>query len=274
MPKQIIPDNPSVGISIGTFAAVPYIHLQLECIKRFNPNVKVLVHDDCSHHEAELRQLASEYGADFATPTSHRNPTVGDLSSFTEGLKWGREKGLDIVLKCSRRYVIARPWDESLRDVFVGLQYPTVCAPCAWFSFGFRSELVGMHVSSWIDSGAMVRMQGYVERNQQIDPLPEAGIHREAVKVFEHVHRSGASLVDPQYVHTEDADFTLRSEAIYNRPGNYNGYGWWPLMGLHRLQVLPRIIWHDQDGHEKRCEELSKEFGFKYVALDFLNPNV
>jgi hypothetical protein len=272
MPKQAIPPNPSIGIVLATYAAAPYIHLSLECARRYNPDARVLVHDDCSPRAGELAKLAGEYGADFVTTTSRRNPTVGDLSGFTEGLKWGRAKGIDVVLKCSRRYVIAKAWTQSLREAF-NADYPTVCAPCAWYGFGFRSELVAMHVNSWIDSGALDRLAGYVARNEQIDPLPEAGIHREARKVFEYVHRGGAAFLDGNYVHLPDADMTLRSEAFYSRPENYGFYGVWPLMGNSRHQILPRIVWHDQDGHEQRAADLATEFGLPYTAASFANPN-
>ena len=79
--------------------------------------------------------------------------------------------------------------------------------------------------------------------------------------------------MDGNYVHKPDADFTLRSEALYNRPENYGFFAWWPLMGLHRAQLLSRVIWHDQPGHEQRCALLAQEFGLPYTAQSFMNPN-
>jgi len=47
----------NIGLVIGTFAALPYVHLQLESAKRLAPGVPVLVVDDGSKQGKEVPQV-------------------------------------------------------------------------------------------------------------------------------------------------------------------------------------------------------------------------
>ncbi len=49
-----------VGVVVGTFAALPYVHLQLEARRRRWPGVPMLVHDDASPQQADLSALCRE----------------------------------------------------------------------------------------------------------------------------------------------------------------------------------------------------------------------
>src|SRR4051812_17433137 len=94
-------DEPRVGMVVGTFAAVPYIHLQLEARRRFYPGVPLLVHDDGSHRVADLRKLCARYGCDFEHNERRQPPCVGDLTAFVGGLLWADARGLDLLVKVS-----------------------------------------------------------------------------------------------------------------------------------------------------------------------------
>ena len=105
---------PKTGVVIGTFAAVPYIHLQLEARRRFYPQVPLLVHDDGSNKSGELRALCDKYDCDFESNTTRQPPRVGDLTTFVGGLWWAQHRGLDVLLKVSRRWVFLVDWQPSL----------------------------------------------------------------------------------------------------------------------------------------------------------------
>ena len=62
---EILADPLSIGVVIGTFAAVPYIHLHLEAWRRLFPHIRLLVHDDASPEQERLRRLCAEYGCEF-----------------------------------------------------------------------------------------------------------------------------------------------------------------------------------------------------------------
>ena len=82
--------NPRVEATVGTFAAVPYIHLQLEARRRLYPHVPLLVHDDGSPVRAEVLHKAfrgAEILYTLALPSgrrmlslvpSHHNHAIGE----------------------------------------------------------------------------------------------------------------------------------------------------------------------------------------------------
>jgi hypothetical protein len=94
-----------VGIVIGTYGTIPYVHLQLESHKRFHPTIPLLVHDDASNQGTELKQLCDQYNVDFMSNPKRLGWHGGDWSVFTDGLKWAKDRNIDILIKISRRLI-------------------------------------------------------------------------------------------------------------------------------------------------------------------------
>ena len=272
MSKIVIPiDRPlKVGIAICTHASIPYVHLGLEALKRNEPETPVLIHDDSSTKQLELRLLAQSerYGASFVSTDFRKVPTIGDMSGFAEALRWGEDNALDVVVKCSRRFILNRAWSTGLAEIFQNYQYATVTGACAWYGFGFRSELVAMHVPSYIASGVYAQMKEAVRINQRVDPLPEAWYHRKAREVHRFVHPLDVNVSHSDNAHHPDCDFVVRHENSYPRSSSNDGYAHWPLMGLHRHQRVQGTVWHDSHA-EGDYYLLAKEFGLPYELSDF-----
>src|ERR1700677_25728 len=100
----------TVGLVVGTFAAVPYVHMHLEARRRFYPDVPLIVHDDASPNQRDLRRLCADYGCEFESNDTRRPLCIGDVSCLLGGLLWAKHIGLDIVVKMSRRFVPLRDW--------------------------------------------------------------------------------------------------------------------------------------------------------------------
>jgi hypothetical protein len=268
-PWRRVPADASIGIVIGTHGSVAYVHLGLELLRIHNPDVRVLVHDDSSDEQEWLAQLCSFYRADFVSTKGRRRETVGDASAFAEGLKWGEREGLDIVVKVSRRFLFDRPFAASLREVMHNLEYATATAPCAHFSFGFRSECVAMAVEPWVRSGALAEFEEFVRQNQP-HGLPEAWHHELARKVHKFAHPLASGADDD---HHPACDYVVRSEQRYGRRnGNgdesWDAYAWWPLMGLSRPSVVPGVYWHNS--HEPAdYATLADHYHLPYDAAAF-----
>lgn len=272
MTNLSLPLNPKIGLSIGTYASPGYVHLQLESVKRFNPEVKVLVHDDCSPVGPYLRKLCEEYDADFTSTESQRVPTVGDMGAFAAGLRWSTVNNLDITVKISRRFILAKPWANGLIEIFQNMQYPTVSGACAWYGFGFRSELVAMHTKSWVDAGILTEMEGLVVRNELFAGLPECWYHQRSREVLEFIHRPNVNALSGGYVHDINFDPLVRYEAYYPTPETCNGFAKWPIMGLHRHQPIIGTLWHDV-ATAREYWQLSQLWGLPYSCSDFESPN-
>ena len=69
----------TIGLVVGTFAAVPYVHLHLEARRRLYPHVPLLVHDDASPKQGELRRLCEEYGCEFESNDIRQPACIGDI---------------------------------------------------------------------------------------------------------------------------------------------------------------------------------------------------
>ena len=140
-----------LALVIGTFAAVPYVHLQLEARRRLYPGVPLLVHDDGSPAAGTLGALCRGYGADFSGNARRLPPCKGDLSAFVSGLAWAGERGAEVLVKFSRRFLPVSDWCGSLSGLMRDSQYATACGWTTSFNFGFRSECVALAVERWRD---------------------------------------------------------------------------------------------------------------------------
>lgn len=267
MKESPVKSDAKVGLIIGTRGSAPYIHCHLECLKRHEPNVKVMIHDDASPQEGRLRELAADYGAAFYTTGADRlQPTVGDLNTFVEGLRWGDREGLDIVVKCSRSLIIEKPWSVALAEGMAASHYVTACAYDSWHQFGFTSEIVSMHVQSWIKSGAMAMMAETVRENKQFAGLPEGWIHERSREVHRFVHPIDNPWAN---VHDPNCDMLVRTEQVFGRPGNWDSYyPWWHVCGLSRHSRAEKVYWHDQNTDDQYAA-LAQSLGLDYQPSDF-----
>jgi hypothetical protein len=255
--KSISNPNAAVGVVIGTFAAVPYVHLSLAALRANEPDIKILVHDDFSPAAARLKELCATYGAEYFSLDYRRKPTVGDLAATAASCRWAHQNGCDIGVKLSRRYIINKPFVASLRELFYNMQMPTVTGACGTFGFGYRSECVAMWTPAWIDCGVIDEMEAIVARNVEYSGLPEGWYHVQARKVYEMTRPPARE----------------RFDRFYALPESRAGFTDWPLMGLGRAETVPGVLWHDSHG-AKDYWELAQEFNLPYTLQEFADPNM
>lgn len=236
---------PRLALVVGTYASVPYVHLGLESRRRHYPQLPVLVHDDCSPKQAELAALCRRYGASFQANSVKRFHTVGDLSAFLGGLTWAQRVGADLLVKFSRRFVPLFDWTPGLRALAHASQeatYSNICRNLAW---GFRSEVVGMHVKSWAPCIDRIRwdvlnvedvfVEGFIhDLSRAIPPCPACAAYR---------------LANPREQWCE-------------------GYCPWPLMGENRIVKVPDVLWHHAY-EPAEYYEIARAWGLPYQERDF-----
>jgi hypothetical protein len=244
----------SVGLVIGTFAAVPYIHLQLEVRRRFYPDIPALVHNDASPNGHELRRLCAEYGCEFETNDSRRPYCVGDVSCLLGGLLWAERNRFDIVVKMSRRFLPLLDWTSGLRELALASQYPTYSSSCKSFGFGFRSECVAMAVNEWIGNRAHEQLAALALAPGS--PFVEGALHHMAKRL---------------------ADFRCERAMRWDeerglRPDDRNGYAPWDFMGFDRRERYPQFLWHDWAPPDEYHQQ-AQRWGLPYALDDFHDPN-
>lgn len=246
--------RPSVGLVIGTFAAVPYLHLALESWRRNYPDIPVLVSDDGSPNRAELSELCTLYGADFVGHPARRRWTIGDLSSYVHGLDWAQERRLELLVKMSRRFIPLYNWVPGLQRLAYETQYPTYSNQCLHFNFGFRTECVGFHRVSWNASGVIARVRSRVARNEPT--FVEGYLH----ELAREVHRRSYCGANREY------------EQAHPRPPGADAYGVWDVMAERRTTRKEALLWHDCNEPDDYYRAAVR-YGLPYAPEEFSDPN-
>jgi hypothetical protein len=224
-------DMKKIGLVIGTFAAVPYVHLQLEFSSRLHPKIPVLVHDDRSPAEEILKSLCRKYCAGFQTNQSRLGWRSGDYSVILHGIEWGLKEELDIVVKMSRRFIPLFNWIPGLLNLCQEDPAATYSGPCSDFGFPIRSECMAVNTAAWAQ--AVPVMTRILEKHAlDVNECPE------------HHIRALAYLVAPKITF------------------------WKEILGSGRKEHRPGVLWHDVDSPFDYCR-VSKAIGLDYTLADF-----
>jgi hypothetical protein len=256
LPQVIItPQDLRLGLVIGSYAAVPYVHLQLETRKRLYPHVPMLVQDDGSPCQGILRDLCSSYGVDFqSNPVRFPVSGVGDLRVYSAGLEWAHARGITLLYKFSRRFLPLTDWSEEATALALASQAATYSSSCTRCGYGFRTECIGFHVETWFRLGMYDNIQSQVSRHEQ--HFVEGYMHNNAKTAIGKV-----CLQHSQWV------------LDHPMPDDRAGYAQPVFMGVNRFAPNPFALWHDADPPE-RYYRRALELGIQdYTMNDFNDPN-
>ena len=146
---DIFPSGPRVGLVISTYSALPYVELALAVRQRLYPDLPTLVHDDASKRTTELESLCARYGVEVETTSSRLGHPMGDLCGIVGGLRWAEERGIELLVKMSRRFIPLTNWVTGLTELARASQYPTYSNVCRHFGMPIRSECTAMAVKEW-----------------------------------------------------------------------------------------------------------------------------
>ena len=243
-----------VGVVISTYGSTPYVHLGLEMLQRHCPGVPVLVHDDHSDNES-LVEVCAAYGADVVSNPDRLGFPLGDLSSFSDGLRWSFEKGIDILVKFSRRFIPTYDWVTPLRALAFRTQCPTFCSVCRNLNWGFRSECVGMAVRPWVECGTIPRIEAECRVTDRVI-FVEGFVHSLARDVL---HASTAS----------DVRRYISENPMLDACDGYAPWG--SMMGGNRTVKVAGLLWHHSCAPHEYFDA-AQRIGLTYKLEDFNSP--
>ena len=246
-------NKPTIGIVVGTFASVPYIHLQLESRLRHYQDTPILIHDDGSNKSSELQKLCLQYGADYEYNTVRQPHCIGDLTAFAGGLLWAKSKSIDILVKISRRWLFRVDFINDLQKLALNSQYATFCSYTTTFNFGFRTECVAMNVAQWSRPGSF---------EQIIEPIRTP---RE-IFVEGHLHNIARSL------EKQNCARAKHYRTTHPTTPERNGYAFWSLMGNDRMRKSSNYLWHDANSTADYAQQAT-QWSLPYSVNDFVDPN-
>lgn len=245
--------TPTIGIVVGTFASVPYIHLQLESRLRNYQSIPILIHDDGSNKNAELQELCLQYGADYEYNTIRQPHCIGDLTAFAGGLLWAKSKNIDILVKISRRWLFRVNFIDDLQKLALSSQYATICNYTTTFNFGFRTECIAMNVAQWSKPNSF---------EQIVEPIrTPRGIFVEG-----HLHNIARELEKQNCVKAK------HYRATHPITPDKNGYAFWDIMGNDRMKKSGNYLWHDANKAIDYAQQ-AEQWSLPYSLDNFKDPN-
>jgi hypothetical protein len=128
--------------------------LQLTMIWETCGNIPVLIADDGSNQDAEFERVASMFsGAEFWPSDQRRGHYAGDLSVFSKGLQWAKNRNLKWLCKLSQRFIwTKRNWLSEAVRILEASGEATMMQRCLdnGVNLFVRSECVLFDVAKWI----------------------------------------------------------------------------------------------------------------------------
>lgn len=247
--EKLFDGTPSLGVLVSTYASVPYIALQLASWQRWYGDVPLVVFDDGSASWRSLLTLCKRFKVPLLCNTLRGGHSGGDMAAFVHGLLWAEQNGIDLLVKFSRRWVPQSDWRPSLLEVAERTQYATYSNVCRRWSFGFRTECIGLHVPSWLP--AIDEMRDRIAA-KDID-LNEAVMHQ----MSREIHRNPPCAVNERVQDQEQ------------RPHDSNAYGVWDWMPQSRHERTDRVLWHETHSPRDYLEAAERLGIGGYAVQDF-----
>lgn len=181
--QAIFTSPPRIGLVITTYGAAPHVELALALRQKLYPDLPALVHDDASGQAGDLAAVCRKYGADFEVNSSRLGHEMGDVSGVIGGLRWAGERGIDLLVKMSRRWIPLVNWTTGLAELAVATQYGTYGRVCRRWRLPLRTECFAMYVGHWAAPEILDEMTRYMLTTLN-STWVERYLYDSAVKVY------------------------------------------------------------------------------------------
>lgn len=254
------PDNPTIGVVIGTYGSTAFIQLQLYYLTVVNKIKKVLIHDDCSPNQNQLKALAKKYNVDFySTPKNMFYKecvgSIGDQNTFFQGLLWAKQNNIDILVKLSRRLIPCENWSDNLIKLAKQTDAIAFTSWCEKDQFNCRTEGIALSVNVFSQQYPLYNFQHLIENNICI--FAEYWMH-ELIKSLSYQNKS-----EKWKKYIENNNFGYK----------HSGYAvWQDFLGTNRYNADNRTLktlWHMYSSANDYLQEANKYFPNKYTETDF-----
>lgn len=254
------PENPKVGVVIETYGSIPYVELQLYFLKYGNKIDNILIYDDYSPYQNELKALANQYKVDFySTPKrmwyKDGVGSIGSTNAFYQGLLWAKKNKLDILIKLSRHLLACYEWKQDLISLAEKSDANTFTSYCSKGPYHFRTECIALNVETWTRKYPLSAMQFTIQNELPI--FAEFWFHELA-----------KTIAGNNYSEKWDK---YQKEKKYGYL--YSGYAMWQdLLGTNRYTNENRhanVLWHQYSKPEEYYNVSKAILKDKYSLTDF-----
>ena len=249
------PENPTVGVVIGTYGSIAFIELQLYYLIIVNKIRNVLIYDDCSPQQNELKLLAQKYNVDFYSTQKPMfcQEDIGSLREqniFFQGLLWAKQKGIDILVKLSCSLIPCDNWVDNLIKLAKQTDAVAFTSWCEKDQFNCRTQGIALSVNVFSQQYPLYNFQYLIENN--ICVFAEYWMH-ELIKTISYQNKS-----EKWKNYIENNNFGYK----------HSGYAiWQDFLGTNRYNTDNRSIktlWHMYSSASDYLAEANKYFPNKY----------
>lgn len=195
------PNDPRAGVAIGSFRWPELIEVQIKTIRETCGPVPILVSNDDPESREALAAICSRFpDVDLDSNPERIGHTGGDIAVFYKGIRWGAERGLEVVAKLSQRFILNRSrWLHDTAGDLLESGLPMGCRRCRGAApFDLRTEAVFLDVQQWNRPGTLER----IKPRKYWDDLPE-GLPAEKV-IFEAFKELGGVMWPIANIMSED----------------------------------------------------------------------
>ena len=246
-----------IGVVITDDASYAHIDLLLHYLKNVNKIDDILIYDD-GRNEG-LSKLATEYNIDIYSSLKKYKSyafkgSIHEQNAFYKGLKWAKDKNLDILVRFSSMLIPCCEWVSSFKQLVLdsdGVTFSSYCPKC---QLPIRVECIGMNVNAWTNDFTMNYMKFNVEN--ELIVFPEYWIDSMAKQI------DGQNF-SKKYRKWKDSHYTgqLRSGYVH----------WYSILGKCRLTKDDRmndVLWIDYTSKEEYFNKINEVFPNKYRIED------
>lgn len=148
------------AVAIGAYRLHRFVELGVLRWRRLLPDVPIIISDDKSPESKLIEELSHKHGCDYLCSTARRGHFSADLQAVVNGIVFGKELGVDAVIKCSQRVIPVLPivTEAMTKAMTAGIK---VCLPgrlnqkqisrksAIWYGkFGLLSDIIGMRTDA------------------------------------------------------------------------------------------------------------------------------
>jgi hypothetical protein len=149
-------ENPEIGIIINANENIQYLDLHLHYLKNVNNFIKILVYDNCSNIQKELKSLCNEYNVEFySSPNKlYSDKEIGNISDIDiiyQGLLWAKQNNIEVLVKFNVDIIPCYNWKSNFLSLIKESNGITFASSVNNndYNINFNSDFIGFYVPVW-----------------------------------------------------------------------------------------------------------------------------
>jgi hypothetical protein len=170
-------NNPSLGVVINADKQIEYLDLHLHYLKNVNNINNILVYDNCSDKQNEIKTLCEQYNVEFYSPEQSKFESkefgnISDIDVIYQGLLWAKQNNIEVLIKFNVDFIPCFTWTNSLLNLITESDSITFTTHIQNenYNINFLSDVIGLYVPVWTSQYALQCMLFAIQNEMTICP--------------------------------------------------------------------------------------------------------